>query len=292
MANVPTIGLDMFHVAPIVSDGVGGTVYGTPVHIPNITQANVNFNTSMGTFFADDGPAVSYSQLGEPEATINVANLTSAEYALLTGADLGGTGRVAVGGTISAPDLAVGFRSQRADGSYRYMWLFKGKFGVPNMSHQTKENTVNFQQQELMFRAVSRIGDRLVMSYVDSNDSALPAALTPSALMELWFQNPDYVPADPVNADLTALTENLAGAFVPAFAPDTYSYTLAALDTEDEVEITATRATGGITINGVDATSGVAQTIPLAVGANTVTIEAAETGFLPSTYTITVTRAE
>lgn len=198
MSNVPVIGLDHLHVATVTTDNTTEVVYGTAQRILNITQANINFNMESSTFFADNGPAVVYSQMGEVEVTINVGDLTPSEYALLTGTTRSSTtGVIDVTTEANPPDMALGFRAMKSNGEYRYIWLMKGKFTLPNAEHQTKESAVNFQPMQLTFSAVGRVNDQKVMRRVDSDDENLPENVTNTVLIDEWFADPDYVPATP-----------------------------------------------------------------------------------------------
>lgn len=179
------IGLDQFHYAGI--DAQGG--YEEPTHVRNITEANFNPNSDVATFFADDGPADAYSQLGEVELEVTVADLPPEDYAYLIGADYDeNTGLIEVRGTDSPPDVAVGFRSQKVNGKYRYMWFYRGKFGVPEEEFQTKQDSVEFQPQTITYRAVQN-DDQAVFRRIDSDDSNAD-----SDLVENWFKSPDYEP--------------------------------------------------------------------------------------------------
>ena len=114
------------------------------------------------------------------------------------------------------------------------------------------------------------------------------------------------VPASIAIINLTALTENVTANFAPAFAVDTYEYTLDATNAEDEVDITATSANAEVIeihyaegadpadedFEIVEAVSGEAETIPLEVGENIIKIVVKRIGSATSTYTITVTRAD
>lgn len=193
MANVPVIGLDFFHYTPIIADDSAATTYGEAVRVPNVTQCNINTNASVETFFADDGPAVVYSQIGKIEVTINVADLEPKDYAFLIGATHE-NGVVEYDTTASAPDVAISFRAQKANGKYRYMTVLKGKFSVPNANHETKADTVNFQPQEIMFKGVQRLSDKKVFRRIDSDDPSLPTGVTDETLVVDFFEDPDYTP--------------------------------------------------------------------------------------------------
>lgn len=195
MANVPVIGLDYFHYTPILTDDSTETTYDVAVRVPNVTQLNINPNASVETFFADDGPAVVYSQIGEVGVEIAVADLSPEDYAFLIGASYEG-GVVEYYTTASAPDVAISFRAQKADGSYRYMTILKGKFSVPVANHETKAGTVNFQPQTIMFKGVQRLSDKKVFRRIDSNDSNLPSGVTAETLATDFFESPDYIPVE------------------------------------------------------------------------------------------------
>lgn len=41
--------------------------------------------------------------------------------------------------------VAVGFRAKKANGKYRYFWIYRVKFGIPSTSLETKGDSINFQ---------------------------------------------------------------------------------------------------------------------------------------------------
>jgi hypothetical protein len=43
------------------------------------------------------------------------------------------------------PWVAIGFRTLKSNGTYRYVWLYKGKFVDPEEKSETKGDSVNFQ---------------------------------------------------------------------------------------------------------------------------------------------------
>ena len=228
----PLVGLDMFYYAPLTQDDAGGVVYDTPVRVNNAVSLTVNPNSQIQPFYADDGPREVFSQVGEIDVSIMVADLPPEDYAYLIGADYNaGTGVVDYSVDAAAPDVAIGFRAQKTNGSYRYVWLLKGKFGVPNMEHQTKEGSVNFQSQTINGKFMARTNDDQVFRRVDGDDTNAMAGLPGS-----WFASPDLgaapaaitvasiVPAD--EADTIAVDSAIEWTFGeavnPAFATSDY----------------------------------------------------------------------
>jgi LEA14-like dessication related protein len=96
------------------------------------------------------------------------------------------------------------------------------------------------------------------------------------------------------NADLNALTIS-SGTLAPAFSSATTAYTASVANAASSVTLTPTAAnnSSSITINGVASASGATSAaLPLAVGANTITVVVtAQDGVTSNTYTVSVTRA-
>ena len=185
---IPRVGVDMLYYAILTQDDSGGVSYGTPVRIHNLTNVGLNFNAQFGTFFADDGPRATHSQIGEVDVNLTVGDLTGEQVAALIGANYNsGTGLVDYAVTASAPEVAIGFRSKKSNGHYRYMWMLKGVFGVPDSEFQTQEGSINFQPQSITGKFMGRMNDDRVFRRVDTDDDNFVFAGLPDS----WFVDPD-----------------------------------------------------------------------------------------------------
>lgn len=190
--GIPFIGLDMFHYAVLTNDNETETTYDEAVHIPNIVEAGFNPNSSNEVFFADNGPAESYSQIGAPEITLQIGDLPPKDYAKLLGATYE-NGQMKYSVDASPPDVAIGYRRQKTNGDYRFIWFFKGKFSLPEESGQTKGDSVEFQTQEITFTAVARRSDSEVFTRIDSDDEEnLPEGVTKETLSQDFFEDPNF----------------------------------------------------------------------------------------------------
>ena len=56
---------------------------------------------------------------------------------------------VIYGANDTAPEGALGFRTLKSDGTYKYCWLLKGVFTDPEEENETKGDSINFQSDEL-----------------------------------------------------------------------------------------------------------------------------------------------
>ena len=68
--------------------------------------------------------------------------MTAAED--LTGAKLDDNHVVISGSEDGGAPVAVGFRAKKANGNYRYFWLYRVKFGIPATNLATKGDSITF----------------------------------------------------------------------------------------------------------------------------------------------------
>jgi len=61
--------------------------------------------------------------------------------------------------TDTAPYVALGFKSKKSNGSYRYVWLYKGKFALQEQEYQTAEDKPKFQTPKIKGTFIKRTFD-------------------------------------------------------------------------------------------------------------------------------------
>lgn len=122
--------------------------------LPGVMSININPNMSMETAFYDDGPGEVAATLGNIEVTFNKSALGPKEKSVLLGKTLTTDGLLVSGANDVAPFVALGFRTLKGDGTYRYVWLLKGKFSEPVDNNETRGESINFQSDEIVGRFV------------------------------------------------------------------------------------------------------------------------------------------
>ncbi len=165
-----TIGLRDVHYAKMLTDNSSGATYDTPVKISGAISANVNPNASSSTLFADDGPYDSAATLGEISLELNVADVPAAVSADLLGHTYQG-GMLTKRSTDTPPYVAVGYRSLKSNGYYRYTWLYKGKFTDGETDNATKGDSIEYQTPTITGAFVKRDYDDVWQTEADSDDS-------------------------------------------------------------------------------------------------------------------------
>ncbi len=153
------IGLRDIYYALLIDDPLDGVAsYEAPVRIAGAIAANVNPNSASETLFADDGPHETASTIGGISLELNVAALSLEDQAALLGHKIEGGILRRRSGDIP-PWVAVGFRSLKSNGKYRYTWLNKGKFAASEQANETKGDAINFQTPTITGAFVKRDSD-------------------------------------------------------------------------------------------------------------------------------------
>lgn len=178
-------------------------VYGEVIPAPGVMHVNINPNASQETLFADDGPMETATTLGKIDVEIQKNELTPQNKADLLGHTLDANGGLIYGDSDVPPFVAIGFRSLKSNGKYRYVWLYKGKFTDPEDNNETKGDSINFQADVIKGQFVKltypvKVGEKNIRMWKyeldgdskDAKESAMtgwfqtvtmPAATTPAA---------------------------------------------------------------------------------------------------------------
>ncbi len=139
-----TIGLDKLYYAEITESATGEETYGTPVQMAKAISADLSVELAEATLYADDGPAESFKEFKQGKITLGVDNIGLPVAAKLTGAMIDKNGVLVSGSADVAPPVAIGFRAKKANGKYRYFWLYKVVFAIPGAGLATKGDSISF----------------------------------------------------------------------------------------------------------------------------------------------------
>ena len=178
-----TIGLRDVHYAVLKTDTKEGATYEAPVLLTGAIAANVNPNTNSATLFADDGPYDSATTLGEIELELNMADIPAKHAAAMLG-HTNKNGVLIKKASDQPPYLAIGYRSLKSNGAYRYTWLYKGKFTDGEQANNTKGDSIEYQTPTITGAFVKRDFDDMWQAEVDSDDTALGEG---TQIITNWF---------------------------------------------------------------------------------------------------------
>jgi len=139
-----TIGLDMLYFSKITEDDEGNETYGTPEKLAKAISADLSVELVEAILYADDGIAEIVKEFGNGTLSLGIDDIGSAVASTLTGATIDSNGVVISASEDGGEPVAIGFRAKKANGKYKYFWLYKVKFGIPATNLATKGESITF----------------------------------------------------------------------------------------------------------------------------------------------------
>lgn len=131
------IGLKDIHIAVMTKDDSTEVTYQSPVKLERAISARVSPRVTSENIYSDDTVEDVISSFEGIEVEIETNQLSLDSRAKLQGA------KIVKGVLIEskddiAPTIAIGFRSKKSNGKYRYVWLLKGKFELSSDEYDTE----------------------------------------------------------------------------------------------------------------------------------------------------------
>lgn len=139
-----TIGLDKLYYAKITEDANGDETYGTPKQLAKAISADLSIELNEATLYADDGQAEAVKEFKSGTLSLGVDDIGQEVAADLCGATIDENGVLVSGGEDSTTPVAVAFRAKKANGKYKYYWLYRVLFGIPATNLATKGDSITF----------------------------------------------------------------------------------------------------------------------------------------------------
>lgn len=176
-----TIGLDKLFYAPITEDENGEETYGTPVMLAKAMSADLSIELNEATLHADDGAAEIVKEFKSGTLSLGVDDIGVASAEALTGAKVDANGVLVSAGENNASPVAVGFRAKKSNGTYRYFWLYRVKFGIPGTNLATKGDSITFSTPTIEGTILQRNkpdskGEHPWKAEVNEDDAAVEAS--------------------------------------------------------------------------------------------------------------------
>ena len=284
-----TIGLDRLYYAKITEAANGEETYATPVQLAKAISADLSVELAEATLYADDGAAEIVKEFKSGTLSLGIDDIGPAVASDLTGASIDENNVLISGSEDGGTPVAIGFRAKKANGKYKYYWLYRVKFGIPATNLATKGDSITFSTPTIE-------GTILRRNKLDGNGKhPWKAEVTEgdpnvaSETIAAWYTQV-YEPVFQIDsADLASLTLGSL-TLTPEFDADTIVYTTTTTNATNTVTATAvdTDATIAITVGATSVTNGQAATWE--IGENILTF-IVTSGSVTKTYTITVTKS-
>lgn len=172
-----TVGLKNMVIAPVTADTETVTTYGDLQRVAGAIEATITpeNNDPDIQYFDDVEGDVLYP---DPELTFKtkLADLPLIVQEMIFSNKIDDNG-VLIGTANDKPGyFAVGFMSEKANGTYRYMWLFKVRAKPVTETYATKEGTsITRQTGEVEWTAIKRTSDGRYQAVADEGENSFTA---------------------------------------------------------------------------------------------------------------------
>jgi phi13 family phage major tail protein len=136
-------------------EGQAGYVTGTVKRLAPVAEISKSTETASDTKYYDNKPAFTINAEGADTVTLNIPALDLATLADITGKQIDATTGAFMDGESVPKYFALGYRLGLTDGTYRYVWRYKGSFAIPDESSTTKNAGTDSNGQELTYTGIS-----------------------------------------------------------------------------------------------------------------------------------------
>ena len=152
------VGLKDLHFAVLEKDENGEIKYKDVEKLIGGINATINPNVNTQELYADDRLFESEATIGKIDVEIETADLDIKKRAKLTGSKIK-DGVLVENVSDTAPYIALGFKSKKSNGKYRYVWLLKGKASPMSEDFSTKTENVEHRTPKISFTFMPRAYD-------------------------------------------------------------------------------------------------------------------------------------
>lgn len=183
------MGLKDIHIALLSEDTSSGSTYETPEKLERAISAKLSPKSNTENIYSDDTVEDVIAAFEGIDVEIEVNQLSLASRAKLQGS------KVVKGVLIEnkndvAPTIALGFKSKKTNGKYRYVWLLKGKFELTTDEYDTEGEKADPKSAKLSGTFYPRDFDGNYRFIVDEDETGVDASIISG-----WFTD---VPDEPV----------------------------------------------------------------------------------------------
>lgn len=152
MAKQGQIGLSGLHIARR-DEETKEILQDSTMQVNGLISAEVEIDITSENFYCDDVVADTITTFASGTVKMELLGLSMEEYALISGQKLV-KGAIADNANILSPMLAMTFKSQKSNGTYRYVSLPQVKASIKGENFATKEDGVEIANVEIEFSII------------------------------------------------------------------------------------------------------------------------------------------
>lgn len=141
--------------AEIIKDDADAYECDTPFSIAGVAELSRTTESGSESHYYDNVPAVVIDSTGADEVSITASAIPFEALAKITGQTYDATKGMFVEGERNAKYYAIGYITEKTDGTEIFVWRLKGKFNIPDSTHATKNDGAEANGQEITFTGVN-----------------------------------------------------------------------------------------------------------------------------------------
>lgn len=141
--------------AKLLTDDADGTTYDTPFEVAGVSSLSKSTETSSASKYYDNAPAIVIQAVGGDEVEIEASAIPEDVLAKLMGEFYDETTGMYVEGEPEPAYFALGYITEKTDGSEMYVWRLKGQFSYPESEHQTKDDGTDSTGNTITYTGVN-----------------------------------------------------------------------------------------------------------------------------------------
>lgn len=165
------VGVERLDYAKIISDVPGETPkFATPIYLQGVKEIGLKITINSEKLYAENKVWESDTAFDSTEATVNIVDLLNTENADLMGHKLAETGGIIYSEKDVAPDVALLFKANKANGKARYVVLYNNKFADSDETYKGKEGKTEFQTKSIVSTGAALKSNGMWKYVVDEED--------------------------------------------------------------------------------------------------------------------------
>lgn len=141
--------------AEVTSDNTEGYVTGEVKELVGLSEIGKTTESSNEPHYYDNIPAIIVSSTGADELSLNTAGIPLDIIADITGQYYDKTTGMFVEQERTPKYFALGYRTQKTDGTEVLVWRLKGTFTIPESTHATKDDGTDANGQTMTYTGIS-----------------------------------------------------------------------------------------------------------------------------------------
>lgn len=141
--------------AEVTTDDAEKFECGTPFPIAGVAELSRTTESSSESHYYDNVPAVVIDSTGADEVTISTSAIPFEALAKITGQVYDAEKGMFVEGERDSKYYAIGYITEKTDGTEVYVWRLKGKFNIPDSTHATKDDGAEANGQEIVYTGIN-----------------------------------------------------------------------------------------------------------------------------------------